>query len=217
MELSCRFTTLKEHYTMTTNTQSLLDAASDKLEAMLKHSSIEQVSSAIAAQFNTANKAIDASNTNLMQVIIKQSTGLAVVVQNSKAHKELGKALQTSLESKAHLSKESARTIAIKLTRIVIYLTNGHEFKALSNYNAAYMEARNTVVSFWVSKASKDKTVKPSASKTLAPELQAANKAMSTHPESFVAQLPHAVQIAACIALLKKLNVHVPKKLATMK
>ena len=201
---------------MITNTQALLDQAADKLEAMIEHNTIEQVSTAIAAQFDTASKAIDKSNTNLMQVIIKQSAGLAVVVQNSKAHKELGKALQMSLESKAHLSKESARTIAIKLTRLVIYLTNGHKFKALSNYNAAYMEARNTVVSFWVSKASKDKTVKPSATKTLAPELQAANKAMSTHPESFVAQLPHAVQIASAIALLNLLHIAVPAKLKAL-
>src|ERR1017187_2044287 len=187
MELSYRFTNLKEHYTMT-----------KKIKVIQPVVLIATVTDAIAASFGECVTHTALANNNLMHTVIKQSAGLAIIVQNSTAHKELGKALQTSLESKAHLSKESSRTIAIKLTRLVIYLTHGHVFKALSNYNAAYMECRNTVVPFWVSKASKDKTVKPSASKTLAPELQAANKAMSTHPEYFVAQLPHAVQIAAC-------------------
>ena len=175
--------------------------------------SIATVTDAIAASFGECVTHTALANNNLMHTVIKQSAGLAIIVQNSTAHKELGKALQTSLESKAHLSKESARTIAIKLTRVIIYLTHGHVFKALSNYNAAYMEARNAVVPFWVSKASK--VVTPKAV-TLAPALQAANVAISKTPNEFVAQLPHAVQIAACIALLKKLNIPVPAKLKAL-
>lgn len=159
--------------------------------------------------------------------------------QTGKVFKHLKEQLRLGMVAGGKYTDESARTIAPKIGKVILYASHG--WIALEkdkdgfwpvndlgvpvagfrtrNYNHAYAECGEAVVNFWTPKKPATKKIIAKTAPTLK-ELQQnireSGQFIASHTSEFMKSLPHAVQIRAAIETLKLLKIPVPRVLSKM-
>ncbi len=200
----------------TTKSPDLLEQEAQAGKPVIPNVDIDYICKAMADYAGV----IAAADSTLFAVLVSSGKAVPPIPQISKRYSCLNVQFREGLEKTGKYTHDSARTISGKLARIVMYVSNGFEFKT-TNYNHAYDECRLAEVAYWTKKASSGKKTAPKT----APKIELGKlsatftesiKLMSTDTPGYVKHLPHAIQIRMAIETLRALGVPVPKALEKM-